>query len=165
MHDVSKAPKNRRMRRWPLEMRKEIRRLRERHPNIGKEKVHVLLVAWCAKRSVRCPGVRTIGRLIADAPDKMISMTPTMRCSRIWNATTASARTGVWGISPRAKPSKNNYPICPECGGSIHEGGFLHSNCVYLTFIDFWRVARAFVACGSHAKVKALVTRVARPSS
>ena len=71
LHDVSKAPKNRRVRRWPVAVVKEIRRLRERHPNVGKEKVHVLLVPWCARRGVRCPGERTIGRLIADAPDKM----------------------------------------------------------------------------------------------
>ena len=40
-------------------------------PDAGKEKVHVLLTPWCAKRGMRCPSVRTIGRLIADAPDKM----------------------------------------------------------------------------------------------
>ena len=45
----------------------EIRRLREAHPNLGKRKIHPLLLRFCAEQGLRCPAVATIGRLIADA--------------------------------------------------------------------------------------------------
>jgi hypothetical protein len=49
----------------------EIRRLRKRHPNLGKEKIHVLLTVFCATRQLACPAPRTIGRIISDTQDKM----------------------------------------------------------------------------------------------
>jgi transposase InsO family protein len=49
----------------------EIRRLRTLHPNLAKEKLHLLLGVFAAARQLPCPSARTIGRLIADAPDKM----------------------------------------------------------------------------------------------
>lgn len=52
----STAPKRRRQRQWPTALVEEIRRLRTLHPNLA--------------------GARTIGRLIADAPDKMRSRPP-----------------------------------------------------------------------------------------
>jgi transposase InsO family protein len=67
----STAPKRRRRRDWPAVIVSEIRALRTRHPNLAKEKVHSFLLSFCQRRGLRCPGVRTIGRLIADAPDKM----------------------------------------------------------------------------------------------
>lgn len=67
----STAPANRRRRDWPAAVVGEIKRLRQRHPNLGKEKVHALLKPWCAQRGIASPSVRTIGWLIGDAPDKM----------------------------------------------------------------------------------------------
>ncbi len=67
----SRAPKARRRRSWPAAVVAEIRRVREEHPNLGKEKVAIHLQAFCKELNVRCPGVRTIGRIIADAADKM----------------------------------------------------------------------------------------------
>src|SRR6266404_9354376 len=67
----STAPKHRRRREWPQTVIAEIRRIRKEHPNFAKEKIHPLLRAFCEPREVRCPAVRTIGRLIADASDKM----------------------------------------------------------------------------------------------
>ena len=55
---------------WPNTI-KEIRRLRTEHPNLGKEKLYLFLLLFCGDRQLRCPKVRTIGRLIADCPDKM----------------------------------------------------------------------------------------------
>ena len=68
-----KAPKARRRRLWPLEVIAEIKRLRSAdvHPNPGKENIHPELLLFCRARSLRCPSLATIGRLIADAPDKM----------------------------------------------------------------------------------------------
>lgn len=69
----STAPKHRRRRQWPAPLVVEIRRLRTQHPNLAKEKLHELLRPWTAARNLPCPSARTIGRLIADAPDKMRS--------------------------------------------------------------------------------------------
>jgi transposase InsO family protein len=69
----STAPRRRRQRQWPAALLAEIRRLRTVHPNLAKEKLHVLLVPFAAARQLPCPSARTIGRLIADAPDKMRS--------------------------------------------------------------------------------------------
>ena len=49
----------------------EIRRLRTLHPNLGKEKLHVLRGPWCEEHGLPRPSVSTIGRIIARAPDKM----------------------------------------------------------------------------------------------
>lgn len=67
----STAPKGRRTRSWPAPIVAEIRRLRKTHPNLGKEKLAVLLTPFCANHKLPCPSSRTIGRLMADAPDKM----------------------------------------------------------------------------------------------
>ena len=68
---ASTAPKCRRCRQWSPAVIAEIRRIRAQHPNFAKEKLHPFLLAFCQPRNLRCPAVRTIGRLIADAPDKM----------------------------------------------------------------------------------------------
>ncbi len=67
----STAPQQRRRRQWPAAIVAEIRRLRSAHPNLGKEKLHPFLAAFAAATHLPCPSPRTIGRLIADAPDKM----------------------------------------------------------------------------------------------
>jgi transposase InsO family protein len=67
----STAPKRRRQRNWPTAVTGEIRRLRQTHPNLGKEKLAVLLAAFCRQRALTCPSARTIGRIMADAPDRM----------------------------------------------------------------------------------------------
>ena len=69
----STAPKRRRQRQWPAAVVGEIRRLRQAHPNLGKEKLHLLLLPFAATQQLPCPSARTIGRLIADATDKMRS--------------------------------------------------------------------------------------------
>lgn len=67
----STRPKHLRKRLWPAPLIDRIRALRLAHPNLGKEKLHVLLKRFCSENRLRLPSVRTIGRLIADAPDKM----------------------------------------------------------------------------------------------
>jgi transposase InsO family protein len=67
----STAPKRRRRRVWPAALIGEIRRLRTVHPNLAKEKLHLLLLPFTHARQLPCPSARTIGRLIAEAPDKM----------------------------------------------------------------------------------------------
>jgi len=67
----STRPRRLRQRQWPAAVIQEIRRLRTAHPNLGKEKLHPFVMRFCRTRGLKGPSVRTIGRLIADAPDKM----------------------------------------------------------------------------------------------
>ena len=67
----STAPKRRRRRQWPAAVVAEIRRLRTVHPNLAKEKLHLLLMPFALAEHLPCPSARTIGRLIADTPDRM----------------------------------------------------------------------------------------------
>jgi len=68
---ASSAPKRRRKRQWPKAVTDEIGRLRTAHPNLGKDKIYPLLTPFCKQRGLPCPKPSTIGRIIADAPDKM----------------------------------------------------------------------------------------------
>ncbi len=65
------APKRPRRARWPAALVSEIRRLRRVYPNLGKDKLHVLLRPWCAQQRLPLPSASTIGRIIARAPRKM----------------------------------------------------------------------------------------------
>ena len=67
----SRAPKCQRQRQWPAQVIGEIRRLRTQHPNLGKAKLYPLLERFCGAHRLACPSERTIGRLIADQPDKL----------------------------------------------------------------------------------------------
>jgi len=71
LNPKSKVPKNRRKRAWNQKIIDEIRRLRFKYPNLGKEKIHPFLKKFCKRQQLKCPSIKTIGRLIADSPDKM----------------------------------------------------------------------------------------------
>ena len=66
LNEKSKAPRIRRKRIWSLEILNEITRLREKYPNLGKEKIHPELLIFCKARDIKCPKPKTIGRIIAD---------------------------------------------------------------------------------------------------
>lgn len=66
LNECSRRPKNVRKRTWPFEVTSEIKRLREEHPNLGKEKIQVLLKVFCATRHLPCPSSSTVGNLILD---------------------------------------------------------------------------------------------------
>ena len=62
----SRAPQRKRKRVWDGHILDEIRRLRQEHPNLGKEKLQPLLMEFCRKENLPCPAVCTVGRLIMD---------------------------------------------------------------------------------------------------
>ena len=65
----SRTPQKKRKRIWDYRILDEIRRLRRSdvHPNLGKEKIHPLLLDFCDAYGLgECPEPRTIGRLIKD---------------------------------------------------------------------------------------------------
>lgn len=64
-----RIPQKKRGRVWNGRILDEIRRLRERevHPNLGKEKLHPLILDFCDATGIeKCPKPKTIGRLIKD---------------------------------------------------------------------------------------------------
>ena len=61
-------PKKTRSRRaeWPLPVIQEITHLRTEHPNLGPDKVAILLQPLCRTKDLRCPSGTTVKRLIHD---------------------------------------------------------------------------------------------------
>lgn len=66
LNEKSRRPKTVRRRAWPYPVTAEIRRLRQEHPNLGKEKVHIFLQRFCEMQGQACPSVSTIGNIIHD---------------------------------------------------------------------------------------------------
>lgn len=66
LNKESTAPKTTRKRLWDERVLGKIKCLRDEHPNIGKEKIHPLLLEFCKLFNLKCPKPKTIGRLIAD---------------------------------------------------------------------------------------------------
>ena len=66
LNKKSTRPKVVRKRAWNSRILDELRRLREEHPNLGKEKAYPLLKEFCDSLNLKCPKPRTIGRLIKD---------------------------------------------------------------------------------------------------
>lgn len=67
----SSAPHRRRRPQTDPRLVAEIRRLRTLYPNLGKQKLHVLLAPWCERYGLARPSISTIGRIITRSPDKM----------------------------------------------------------------------------------------------
>jgi transposase InsO family protein len=62
-----RTPQTKRKRIWDDRILGEIRRLRELHPNLGREKIYPLLQDFCDAFGLKeCPKPKTIGRLIND---------------------------------------------------------------------------------------------------
>ncbi len=68
---MPKAPKGKRLRRWPRAVVAQTHQLLRYFANLGKEPVHILLKPWCQAQCLPCLSESIIGRLIADAPGKM----------------------------------------------------------------------------------------------
>lgn len=49
----------------------EIKKLRQKYPNIGKAKLHIMLKPWCKENDLSLPSESTIGRIIARDKNKM----------------------------------------------------------------------------------------------
>jgi transposase InsO family protein len=60
----SRAPNNKRKRRYDHRIVGEIQRLREQYPNLGEKKIYPLLREFCDPLKLTCPKPSTIGRII-----------------------------------------------------------------------------------------------------
>jgi len=66
LNEKSKRPKQVRKREWPGVVKQEIKRIREEHPNLGKEKIYISLQKFCKEGDLPYPSISTIGNLIRD---------------------------------------------------------------------------------------------------
>lgn len=62
----SRAPKNKRKRRYDYRIVEEIQRLRQAHPNLGEKKLYPLLKEYCDQLNLACPKPATIGNIMKD---------------------------------------------------------------------------------------------------
>ena len=62
----SRAPKNKRKRRYDYRIVEEIQRLRKVHPNLGEKKLYPLLKEYCDHLTLACPKPATIGLIMKD---------------------------------------------------------------------------------------------------
>jgi len=66
LNNKPKTPQTKRKRLWPVEIIEEIKRIRNKHPNLGAEKIYPQLQAFCLTKNLKCPKPRTITNLIKD---------------------------------------------------------------------------------------------------
>ena len=66
LEEQSRAPVQRRIRAWPFPVLEEIKKLRMQRPNLGKEKLQILLAPFCLREQLPIPSASTVGRLIND---------------------------------------------------------------------------------------------------
>jgi len=66
LNPIKRIPKNKRRRVWDCRTLEEIKRLRDKHKNLGKEKLYPLLADFCDVEGLTCPSPSTIGRLVKD---------------------------------------------------------------------------------------------------
>ena len=72
LNPKSTKPKNSRSSKLATyEFKKEIKEIREKYPNLGKERIYYLLKPKYEKLGLKLPSISTIGRIIANDKDKM----------------------------------------------------------------------------------------------
>lgn len=89
LNPKKRIPKQRRKRSWDLRILEEIKRLRIKHPNLGKEKLHPLILDFCDAIGIDdAPKPMTLGRLIKDMgglrtfPQKVTGMGKVVKVKR-----------------------------------------------------------------------------------
>lgn len=73
LNEQSKRPQKVRIREWPTLVMSAIKTQRATHPNLGPDKIAVLLARDASLAGLARPSARTVARIIADAPDQMRS--------------------------------------------------------------------------------------------
>lgn len=66
LNECPKTPHHTRKRNWPIPITSAIKHQRTLHPNIGKDKVRILITPFCREHQLPIPSVSTIGRIIKD---------------------------------------------------------------------------------------------------
>ena len=144
LNERSKRPHRVRKREWAGGVMAEIKRLRQEHPNLGPDKIAMLLIPFCQKEKYGCPKGRTIARIIADDPKKM-RMFPI----KVRHNGTIVVRKRV----KRARKPKYFEATHPgHCGALDTIERFVHGCKRYvLTFTDVYSRFSFALATSSHA--------------
>jgi transposase InsO family protein len=66
LNPKKRTPINKRKRLWDTRILEEMKRIRHIHKNLGKSKIHPLLLDFCDIHGLPCPSIPTIGRLLKD---------------------------------------------------------------------------------------------------
>ena len=88
LNPIRRVPKKRRKRMWDIRILDELRRIRERRKNLGKNKIYPLLKKYAEMTDLACPSIATIGRLISDlgglrvCPQKITGMGKIVKVKR-----------------------------------------------------------------------------------
>lgn len=147
LNEKSKRPKTVRYREWPQKLTDEIRHLRQEHPNLGKDKIHVLLKPFCENYRLRYPSVSTIGNLIRDMGGLRVFPTKVRHNGQIVKRKRAH----------KARKPKNFKAIYPgHCGAFDTIERIIHGSRRYvITFTDVYSRFSFAWATRSHASAAA----------
>ena len=149
LNDKSKRPKKIRSRRdeWPETVRMEIRKLREDHPNLGKEKIYPLLLKFCHEKKLICPKPATIGNLLKDMGGLRRFPTKVRHNGQIVKRNRAKK-------ARKPKQFKALYP--GHCGSFDSIEKIIHGTRRYvITFTDIYSRFSLAWATNSHASLAA----------
>ena len=147
LNERPKRPLNVRKRMWPQEIKNEIKKLRNEHPNLGKEKIHVLLKSFCEERRLDLPSESTIGNLIRDMGGLRIFPTKVRHNGTIVPRTRAKR-------ARKPKQFKATYP--GHCGSFDTVERIVHGSRKYvITFTDLYSRFSLAVGTTSHASLAA----------
>jgi len=150
----SRAPKTTRRRMWDTRTLEEIRRLREKYPNLGPLKLFPLLRTYCMSINVPCPKPITIERLIHDMGGLRMLPTRVTGTGRVKQVMTPVAR--------KPKQFKAEYPGHCLALDTIELRTLLGERWYLVTAEDIYtRTAFAFLT-RSHASLaaRAILTEV-----
>jgi len=120
----SKAPNTRRRRETNELVASFIVNERIKHPRLGKDKLHELLIPVCAQAGMSCPSISTVGRIIKDL--------------KAQGRLAKQAKLSVNGRTGRLHEINRKSRMVKECRGSYHPdkaGNLVQVDCV-IKFIN-----------------------------
>lgn len=148
LNEKSKRPKRIRSREWSSPVVSMIRRLRTEHPNLGPDKIAILIARNPALAGLRLPSARTVARIIADDPERMRTFPVKVR----HNGTVAPRKR-----AKKARKPKNFVAQYPgHCGSFDTIERFVWGSRRYvITFVDVYSRFSFAWATTSHASAAA----------
>jgi len=147
LNNRSKRPKAVRRRQWPDQVKGRIKLLRGEHPNLGKEKICILLQPYCQANNLKCPSISTVGNLIRDLGGLRTAPAKIRHNGRIVTAKRVK-------VARKPKRFVAAYP--GHCGSFDTIEKHIHGSRRYvLTFTDLYSRFSLAWATSSHASMAA----------
>jgi len=147
LNEKSTRPMHLRRREWSDDVIAEIKRQRVDHPNLGKDKIYLALLDFCAARDIECPSVSTIGNIIRDLGGLRMFPVKVRHNGQIVKRVKAKK-------TRKPKNFKAEYP--GHCGAFDTIERFIHGSRRYIiTFTDVYSRWSFAWATTSHASLAA----------